>query len=345
MRKIYLTVLIFLCVGCANEIKIRLNDSAVQFNSFPSTDSLRFTTLSDELLEEPRTMILYQDKLIIGTFCKGKDKHIAIYSLDENRLLKEMIGYGRGPKEMLACDIGFFENKIWLYDMTKQRIGIVAVDSFLVYGQPVISQYKVERPYYTVAMFNDSIMLGANDNTSLLKISCVNLHTNTISGQGDYAYLADDIPLGALIDAASCYVSVNPVTKDILLSYRYTDVIEIYSPEGQLKHALHGPMGFDIDFQAKTRENYSFMSKTRSTRKAYVNTYVTEKNIYLLFSGSKRNEKNWAYGTELYVFSWDGQPLKRYLLTDPLYAFAIDESQQIIYAYSSISEELIKAKL
>jgi hypothetical protein len=345
MKKFYFLLFVFLCAGCTNQHNIRLNDSAVLFNSFPATDSLRFATLSDDLLEEPRTMILYQDKLIIGTFCKGKDKHIAIYSLNENRIVEEMVGYGHGPQEMLGCDIGFFENKIWLYDMTKQRIGIVDADSFLLYGPPVISQHKVEHYYYTVAMLNDSIMLGTNDNTSASKISYLNLRTNAIDGQGDYTHLADDIPLGALTDAASCYVSVNPVTKDILLAYRYTDIIEIYSPEGQLKHALHGPMGFDIEFQAVTGEDHSFMAKTRSTRKAYVNTYVTEKNIYLLFSGCKRNEKNWAYGTELHVFSWDGQPLKRYLLADPLHAFAIDESQQIIYSYSLTSEELIKATL
>jgi hypothetical protein len=333
------------CAGCTNEVKIRVNDSAVQFNSFPSTGSLTFTVLSDELLEEPTTMIPYQDKLIIGTFAKGHDKHVAIFSLSENRILKEMIGYGQGPEEMLACDIGFFKDKIWLYDMTKKRIGIVLIDSFLMYKQPVISQYKLEHDYYRVAMVDDSIMLGTNDWTSSSKISCVNLNTDSISGHGDYAYLPDNIPLGALIDAACCYIDVNPVTKDILLSYRYTDMIEIYSPDGKLKHALHGPTGFDVDFQAKTRKNHSFMAKTRNTRKAYVNTYVTEKNIYLLFSGCKRNEKNWSYGTELHVFSWDGQPLKRYLLEAPLLAFAIDESRQIIYAYSSISEELIKAKL
>jgi hypothetical protein len=331
-----------LCVGCTNEIKIRLNDVAVPFSSFPSTDSLKFTAMSDELLEEPKTMILYLDKLIIGTFCKGHDKHVAIFSLSENRILKEMIGYGQGPEEMLGCQIGLFEDKMWLYDLSKRRIGIVPVDSFLMYKQPVISQHKLELSYYTAAMFSDSIMLGTNDPTFPSKISYVNLHTNSISRQGDYAHLPDDTPLAASIDAAGCYVAVNPVTKDILLSYRYTDMIEIYSPEGKLKHALHGPIGFDIEFQAVTR-GYSFMAKTRNTRKAYVNGYVTEKNIYLLFSGCNRDEENWSSGTELHVFSWDGCPLKRYLLEEPLHTFAIDESQQIIYAYSLITEELIKA--
>lgn len=344
MKKICLIALIF-CAGCTNEIKIRVNDSAVQFNSFPSTDSLTFTAISDELLEEPKAMILYQDKLIIGTFCKGRDKHVAIFSLSENRVLKEMIGYGQGPEEMLACNIGFYEDKIWLYDMTKKRIGIVPVDSFLMYDRPIVSQQKLEHNYYTVAMFSDSIMLGTNDLTNSSKISRINLNTGSISRCGDYAHLPNNIPLSASIDAANSYISVNPVTKDILLSYRYTDMIEIYSPDGKLKHALHGPANFDIDFQAKTGENHGFMAKTRNTRKAYVNTYVTEKNIYLLFSGCKRSEKNWSYGTELHVFSWDGRPLKRYLLEDPLLSFAIDESSQIIYAFSSITEELIKAKL
>ena len=85
------------------------------------------------------------------------------------------------------------------------------------------------------------------------------------------------------------------------------------------------------------------MVKTKDTRKAYVNSYVTEKNIYLLYSGCKKNEANWANGTELYVFSWEGQPQKKYILDQPIYTFAVDEDRGVIYSYSIQKDELVKA--
>lgn len=258
---------VFLCVGCSKDIKIKLNDSAVQFSSFPSTYSLKSVAISDQLLEEPSKMLLQGDKMIIETFCRARDKHIVIYSLTENRVVNELVKYGKGPGEMLSCDIGMINNRLWLYDISKMQIGFVPIDSFLL-DTPNICPKKIDgRSYYSTAMLNDSIMLGTNDMTNNLKIAYVNLNTELVVNRGDYAFLDETVALGALIDASSCYVDVNPTTKDILLSYRYTDMIEIYNSEGDLKYALQGPLCFDIEFQARNSNNTS-MAKTKETRKA-----------------------------------------------------------------------------
>lgn len=344
MKYIYLIISFFLHIGCTNNIKIKVNDSIVKFTSFPSTNTLKFIHISNQLLEEPSKMLLQGDKMIIKTFCKAKDKHIVIYSLSENRIVNELVKYGEGPNEMLSCNIDLTENKLWLYDVSKMRIGFIPSDSLLF--TPDIIQHKLNAHYYySTAMLNDSIMLGTNDMSKDSKITYVNINTDSTTNIGSYAYLDYNIALGALIDASSCYIDVNPITKDILLSYRYTDVIEIYNPKGELKYALQGPMCFDIEFQAVNTNGNSHMAKTRETRKAYVNSYVTENAIYLLFSGCNRNDKNWANGTEIHVFSWDGKPQKRYLLEEPIYTFAIDENKHIIYSYSLQTEELIKANI
>ncbi|MDR3194769.1 MAG: TolB-like 6-bladed beta-propeller domain-containing protein, partial [Tannerella sp.] len=170
MKNICLISLLFVCIGCS-DIQIKLNDSSVSFRSFPETDSLKFTAISGELLQEPSAIKLYRDYLIIQSFNKAHDKWISLFSLQENRILKELIGYGQGPEEMIGCDIGLFDDKIWLYDMTKKRIGILPVDSFLTTEPLVIPKHTLDRNYYTVTMANDSIMLGTNDVTSTSKIS------------------------------------------------------------------------------------------------------------------------------------------------------------------------------
>lgn len=344
MKYIYLIISVLFCAGCTSNIKIKINDSAVQFSSFPSTDSLKFVAISDQVLEEPSKILLQGDKMIIETFCRAKDKHVIIYSLSENRIINEIIKYGEGPGEMLSCDIGMINDKLWLYDLSKMQIGFASMDSFLLGAANIIQNNLDGHYYYNTAMLNDSIMLGTNDMTNNLKITYVNLNTGSVSGRGSYAYLDDNIALEALIDASSCYIDVNPTTKDILLSYRYTDMIEIYNSEGEIKHALQGPMCFDVEFQV-TNNNNASMAKTKETRKAYVNSYVTGNYIYLLFSGCKRDEKNWANGNEIHVFSWDGKPQKRYVLEQPIYTFAVDEDKHVIYSYSLQSEELIQANI
>ena len=218
------------------------------------------------------------------------------------------------------------------------------MDSVLCYvAYPVWT--SLDRFYYRFSMLNDSTMLGTNDVTSSSKITYVNLDNETVVGKVEYAYLDEGINHGALIDACSCYIDVNPKTKDIVLSYRYTDVVEFYNSAGQLKYALQGPDNMDIVFKPTATD----MGKTKNTKKTFVNTYVTDKNVYLLYSGCNRTDENWVYGSQIFVYSWDGVPQKCYLLDCPIYTIytfvVVDESRHLMYSYSMRTGELIKGNM
>lgn len=335
---LFLSVL--LCAGCHTE-RIRLNNEIVRFDNFPLTDSLNFSFVSDSIWDEPSELLFNGTNLIINNFNRAKDDFVSVYSLSANRIVKEFAAAGSGPEEYINCDLCLLDDKLWLYDMGKMRIGSVPVDSLLCDSLHIV-QYKLPNYYYRVAMLNDSVLLATNDLVTNKKITYVNLKDGEITAHGDYAFLDEKIDLGTLIDACSCYIDVNPQSKDIVLSYRYTDVIEIYDSEGNLKHSVQGPDCFDIEFRTGGTPG---MRKTKKTRKAFVNSYVTANYIYLLYSGCNRTEKNWAYGTQLYVYSWDGKPQKCYLLDQPVYAFAVDEERQLVYSYSLQNEELIKAAM
>lgn len=337
MKNILPILLLLLNVSCTKQA-IKLNDSLVRFDHFPFSDTLNFIPVSDALPGAPAQMIFYKDQLIIQTFGRATP-FVVLYSLAEDSVTNEWIKYGDGPDEMLSCEINLCNEKLWMYDMTKMRVGSVPVDS-LTSDSLHIDQHKLTANYYyRTALLNDSIMLGTNDLGSRNKIAYVNLKSGEVTGKGDYAHLDAHTDLDVLIDACSCCVAVNQQSKDIALAYRYTDVIEIYDANGRLKHALQGPDNFDIAFDVSPNG----MAKTPETRKACVNMYATDHSIYLLHSGCKRTEENWAYGTSIIVYSWDGEVKGQYLLPEPVYAFAVDEKDRFIYAYSVQTEKLIKA--
>lgn len=339
-----LLLLVFFC-SCSNQEPIRLNNQIERFDKFPNTDSLFFESLSEKVMEEPSAMLFYKDNLIIETFCKGKDNFLLVYSLTQDSVLCESIKYGNGPNEMLSCKMSILNDRIWLYDMSKMYLSNVHIDS-LFYSNVNIQNKKIEGGmYYRTAMLNDSILIGTGNMANDHKVDYININTNKIINSIDYAFLNQQFNRDVLIDVSHCDIKVNPKTKDILLSYRFTDVIEIYSSSGELISSYQGPLGFDLEFQAVQMGDKSFAAKTKQTRKAYVNSYVTEKYIYLLYSGCRRNDTNWENGTELFVFSWDGKPYKRYILNQPIYTLAVDEKAGNIYSYSLRTGEIIKGKI
>lgn len=330
-----------LLIGC-NKKDVQLNDKIESFKSFQETDSLHFIPISDELIGEPMEMLYLKECLLLRINASSGDSFLVNYSLKDDKVISKAIPKGVGPNEMINCDISFYDNNIWLYDTGKKKMGKISVDSVIV-GKYIVDQYyDVPTYYYSVALMNDSILIGTNDFTSPYKLSYLNIKSGEKNACAPYAYLNEQLPVSTLVDASSCYVNIHPYSKDILLSYRYTDVIEIYDQYGNIKKALQGPDCFDAIFSI--RPNLS-MGKTKETRKAFVNSYVTEKNIYVLYSGCKRTDENWANGTQLFVYSWDGKPLKRYILEQPIYAFAVNDLNNELYSYSLQTGELLKADL
>lgn len=339
--KILILCMVFCCFGCSRRQEIELNDKTLRITDFERTDSLVFTGLSDEVIEEPSEMAVHGDYLVMNNFNRVGDGFVTLYSLASDSVVRTLIPKGAGPDEMNSCSICILGNNLWLYDMGKSRIGCLPMSAVLEDTIHPI-QYPLSRYYYDTAMLNDTVMVGTNDVSVDKKLSFVHLKSGEIAYSGDYAYWnAKKIPVAALVDACNCYVDVNPRTRAIALSYRYTDVLEIYDCHGKLEYAVQGPDCFDIRF----RPGPTGMSKTKETRKAFVNTYVTPEHIYLLYSGCTKEEENWSNGSELFVYSWTGTPERRYILSQPIYTFAVDESRGCVFSFSLATSELIKACL
>ena len=336
-------ILIFLIslTGC-NKKDIQLNNITECFESFHETDSLSFIPIGDEVMNNPMKMLYFKEHLIIRTNASPGDSFVVDYSLKNNKIISKGIPKGNGPDEMINCDIFSYDNKIWFYDSGKQKLTNIAADSVISGNYKMEQFYDIPSYFYSIALLNDSILIGTNDFTSSSKLSYLNINNGKIETRAPYFYLNEELPLSTLIDASCCYINIHPKSRDILLSYRYTDVIEIYNQYCEIKKSLQGPDCFDAAFSI--RSNLS-MGKTKQTLKAFVNSYVTDKYIFLLYSGYGRGDKNWANGVELFIYSWDGEPLKRYILEQPIYAFAINDLSNELYTYSLQTGEILKASL
>lgn len=347
MKSVYMILLglIILSISCNKEKDIVISNEITSFNNFPSEDSLYFTTIhianDDTTLYDPNKIYFWNKHLIIQNSLNGEGEFIALYSLDSNKTVNTLATRGNGPDDFLDCKICIHKNSLWMYDMLKNRISSISLDSILAKKTKTKHHILNKGYYYSFEMLNDSILLGTNNVMTDYKISIENINTLDITQKGEYGYYNKSISKSALNDATKCYINTNPQCEKIVLSYRYTDIIEIFNLKGEIKHTLHGPECFDI----MLRPIKNRMKKSKKTKKAFVSTYTTEKNIYLLYSGSKRNEENWSYGTQLFVYSWDGIPLKRYFLNEPIYTFAIDETNKMMYSYSILNDNFLKVNL
>lgn len=102
----------------------------------------------------------------------------------------------------------------------------------------------------------------------------------------------------------------------------------------------------------KEGEKKSFVPK-KGNRNGFIAADVTNKYIYSLYSGKVINDSSIAELTKsflskyIYVFDWEGKPIKRYELDQEVRSIAVDEKNNILYAasYQGGEPNLIKYKL
>jgi hypothetical protein len=164
--------------------------------------------------------------------------------------------------------------------------------------------------------------------------------------------LDEEAPIDAIKDGYRSLMATKPIGNKILLAYRYEDIIEIYDLNSGLNKAVHGPDQIVLDFiPTKIHTSRHVFMTTKDTRRAYARPTVTNKYIYIPYSGQRKGSKSheerfkWNYQNVIHVFDWDGNPIKRLLLNDYVSSIAISEDDKILYAFNPETGYLIKANL
>jgi hypothetical protein len=212
--------------------------------------------------------------------------------------------------------------------------------------RPVFQEVKIEKFYDHVSFLNNNSFLATGLDGSENKISLVNLNDESVQKSfGSYDYKPSNVPIDAYKDAFTSYLLAKPSGDKFVAPYRYTDRIEIYDIKGDTIIEKQGPEIFDPVYETKERNGFYYMAKTKKTRKAFVNGAVTDNYIYLLYSGHYRVEENWSHGKTLYVFDWEGNPVKQIDLDRYIYTFAVSSDDKDLYSFDEDTGFIVHANL
>jgi hypothetical protein len=87
------------------------------------------------------------------------------------------------------------------------------------------------------------------------------------------------------------------------------------------------------------------ISRNNNTRFAAVSVKATDNHIYVLFSGNREEETLPYYGKNIYVFDWDGAPVKKIALKDYINDFVVTSDDSRIYTFNPQTKLLKTAEI
>ena len=341
-------VLISLLFTACNHEKVVLTNNPILFSEFPREDTLSFKNIYNFKEGNPKEFRLIDSNLVIFNYERNAQFFIYNYSLKNGNLSKGFIRKGKGPGEAIgAFNFGINNKSLWIHDVTLKKILVTNIEKIISNTtSPAFEEYPINDFYFKIDFIDSVSFFSVGAPNSSYKISKINLRSNSEAESfGSFKVLPPSIPIDAVKDAYLSLIYSKPSGDKIALPYIYTDVLEIYDIKSHECIAVQGPERFDVDFTVgKNSRGTFFMENTRKTRKAFLKGAVTNKYIYILYSGHSR-EDDWNVSKYIYVYDWDGNPIKKLVLDRFVPLICVTENDKVIYSYDQNTGYILQSNI
>lgn len=345
-----LMLLYALCSNsCSKEKLEELNPEAIYFKEFPETKFLSFNNLFEYTEGNISNIMVCDTTLIFLNRDKSSKYFFFNYSLARNQLSNGYLRKGKGPNEAIGVfTSGITKDFLWTHDINKNTVSQISLSQALNANAPYQNNSnRLSDSYFHICMIDSITYWAVGDLSSSKKISIGNLSNSNIKEEtGDFSHIPSKTPLQVFKDAHSCIILSKSDGTKVVVGYRYSDAIEIFNTRNKSYHTVRGPEIYPVEYDVgSSPANPFFMAKNTKTKKAFVNGAVTERFIYMLYSGCSRDEQNWNYAQKIYVYDWDGKPIVSYTLDRPVYTIAVNDDNSRIYSFDERTGFLIYAIL
>ena len=355
-------ILIFIVVVSCNEnkpktIEFRIDDNKFKVSEFNISDI--HTTkhiLKIQKIYGIFTDIAVKDSLLV---CGNlyDPKLLNLYSLNNEKLLNQIIKRGTSTKEGLSASNFYLQNNIgnsslWIYDITlgklfKTELSKVIKDSSLVPHKEISLKSSLKN-LIAPQIITDNLILATSYSLDdcryfytegskiLKKVGLLPNVTNNIKLKN---ISKTKIPNKAYIFKA--FSIKNPNSNQIAVFYNKTDRAEFYDND-QLYKVWNSTNNFNPVMQvAKLNDGYVVQDSDK-TKYAYLSITSDEKYIYALYAG---NEENKTSSDIILVFDWSGNSVKKISLDRKVCKIALEPHKRIVYCYDDVTKNIFSTQL
>ncbi|HZH54366.1 MAG TPA: BF3164 family lipoprotein [Sphingobacteriaceae bacterium] len=315
----------------------------IVFTEFPSTEYVTLKNLFS--LDNIRSVskIHLTDSTILFKNHEGvNDFFYYEYLLSSEELIRQYIKGGRGKGEAFGSfSSGIYGDKLWMFDVSARKI------IFTGLGNGVTEEYKVPHFYYNIQLMNGLKAIGNGAPHSTYKIQQIDMATETEDFEfGEYENVPYNTPVDVWKKAYESQLYISPDEEYAVAVCLSSDQIEIVDLKTRTSKLISGPENFKAEFSTyKDDWGKDVVYNTEKSRYAFLNGFVTDKYIYLLYSGKNTKADKSFYGEYIYVFDWNGNPVKKLELDKSVLCIAVSQDDKVLYTFDETSQYALYGNL
>lgn len=349
-------VIIALFTACnKNKHIVILNDNIESFSEFPKNEKVLFKEIAEFKKGEPYSMVLTDSILIIENSKVKKGYNFYNYNIKSNVYSKGYVQKGRGPNEVQSStEFGVHKNIFWMYDGILKKILQVNKDSLFLGVADNFQWFPTDQSYYSMAFVKNNKYVVNGNRYSKIKIQEFDLDKNIESNTyGTFDIPNRNTPIDGVKAAYQAFLLSKPSGDKVVMAYRRVDAIELFDLKNEANNkVVRGPISNELKLKFQKKGVINLFLKDKEIINTFVGGTVTDKYIYLPFSGKKKHQKNitdikfnYNYAKYIHVYDWDGNPVKKIILDRNIMAIAVSKDDKTLYSFDPNSGYILKADI
>ena len=328
MKKNLLVLGLFIaCMACN-----RLPEQAVLVEDFPATYTLQGDSIRNFDDELGIMAILNAGDYFLCP-SHGTDYHFAVYQKDSLQKVGNILPQGRGAGEFMApayfnqYDQENGETKIWILERTLNQYLKVNLtktlldDSLYIEKYYDLSSFK-SYTYRDMYVLNEDLLFATREDQDCKHVF---LHLKEKQQQEiDFSLPFVDCPSAFYI--AQTISAKHPALPYFVSAYFHLPQIDFMNEQGIYKTIFYK----EIIIPRQTNMSQSEYE--------YFNCVCSDSNyVYALYNPYNATEDTYLNTSEILVFSWQGEPVRKYVIPFATY-ICIDAENQRLYALNTQKE-------
>lgn len=279
---------------------------------------------------------IYDDSIaVVHNTNKAHRKHVELYNIHDNTLIKELIAQGNGPGEMVSALSRYNNDTLVIWDFMKCNIATIPIKSAVsdTAYNPTLRSFsltpKCMWPY-------KGRLMAINPNCFRYdKLGINNDGPRLIISDSNYVYKESrkyDIQ------------TVNAVYTDFFISWKNNRIIvfdtsepriEIFDTNLNLQKTIYGPELPD-EIRYSTYENFGTYVAAEGKSPESYHTFCTDEDFfYLAYNGDffSRDKTMYDLSTWIFKFDWDGNFVDSYYVDHFIHSMSLSGDGQSMYIF------------
>lgn len=327
-----------------------VRENLESFTSFPAKDDLtltKFLTLDTSV--SPSALLLRDTAILaVNTDKLMRDYLFYDYSLSSKKLVGKYVRWGARTNHTYGpMSYGLHEGKtLWVHDLSLHKILLAPLASKVGFDTlSGVTDHKSSKFSYSVRLMADGKLLrsGIFDSPDYLEINDV-ANDTLISSLATFNDYGKTYAPNTWKAAYEGFLFLQPSEGAAVVACRYTDQIDLFDLKTGKHRMISGPEGYAPSFDPTPGVDHAILRKD-DTRFAFLDGTVTNKHIYLMYSGRSRKEKNYNKSNAVYVYDWNGRPVRQLQLDRYVSGIAVSADDQNFYAIDQAQRAILHTQL